>query len=419
MANKITTKEQYELAQTIYDKEGCYDRTASVLNKKWKTELTGKYLKYKLTRGKVPLSENQVKIKTATREECIEDLRALAEKNPDLYLSRNFYRVHSKYSESAWNQHFGTFNQFRRDAGITLSRHAGRLELNIAKHSSLEAYNEMNDEKRHWGEAYLKPCNKRYQTMLVCSDVHDIEADPFWVYLFLRTVKRVQPEKVILNGDIFDLPEFSKYQVDPRDWNVVARIEWVHRFLQDIRNASCDSEIIFVEGNHEFRLLRHLSEATPAVQVILSDLHGWTVPKLLGLDEFEVNYIAPADLGTLTKSDIKAELRKNYYVAYDAFLACHFPEARHKGLPGCNGHHHKHLVWAMNNRTYGAYEWHQYGSGHKQEAGYCDGSKWAMGFGVVHVDTHKNTVQQEYIDTTSDHCVIGGTWYERTDVPIS
>src|SRR5690606_34678442 len=37
----------------------------------------------------------------------------------------------------------------------------------------------------------------------------------------------------------------------PREWDVVGRIQWVHKFLEDIRNASGNSEIIYIEGNHE------------------------------------------------------------------------------------------------------------------------------------------------------------------------
>jgi UDP-2,3-diacylglucosamine pyrophosphatase LpxH len=85
----------------------------------------------------------------------------------------------------------------------------------------------------------------------------------------------------VLNGDIFDLPEFSKYTQDPRHFAPVERIKWVHQFLNDLREAAPDAQIDFVEGNHEFRLLRHLSEATPALMTVLADLHGMTIPTCL------------------------------------------------------------------------------------------------------------------------------------------
>lgn len=359
----------------------------------------------------VPLSENTAKKSIATPEECIAELRRIAELDTEKVITRNYFRNNSSLAESAWNKHYGTFEEFKRQAGIILTRHAHRMEKDVAKHASLENFKKMNVEKREWAGKYLRPVGDRFQTVLVGSDIHDIECDPFWRATFIDTAKRVQPEKIILNGDLFDLPEFSKYSVDPKTWDVVGRIQWVHKFLEDLRNAAPKSEITLIEGNHEYRLLRHLSEATPAMKAILSDLHGMTVPKLLGLDKYQVNYVAPADLATLTASDQKAELRRNYTILYDFLIAHHFPEGNNFGMPGWNGHHHSHVVQTHFSPVYGAYEWHQLGSGHKREASYCNGEKWGNGFLLVHVDTLNKRAQMEYIDTTHNFAMIGGKFY--------
>jgi hypothetical protein len=123
--------------------------------------------------------------------------------------------------------------------------------------------------------------------------------------VLVETIDRVQPERIVLDGDIFDLPEFSKYTQDPREFAPVERIKWVHQFLNDLREAAPDAQIDFVEGNHEYRLLRHLSEATPALMTVLADLHGMTIPDLLGLTRYEVNFVARADLTAFTETDIK------------------------------------------------------------------------------------------------------------------
>lgn len=366
-----------------------------------------------MTKNTIPLSENVKKKNNATKEQCIEILRSMAQENPDKVITRNYFRTNSPLSESAWNKHFGTFEEFKRQAGVILSRHAHRLEKDIAKHASLEGFKKLTEEKQGYEGKYLKPNNNRFQTVLVGSDVHDIECDPFWYRTFMDTAKRVQPEKIVLNGDLFDLPEFGKYSVDPREWDVVGRIKWVHDFLNELRKASPNSEILLIEGNHEYRLLRHLSESTPAMKAILSDLHGFTVPKLLGLDAYEVNYIAPADLATFNKADEKAELRRNFHILYDFLVAHHFPEGRQFGLPGFNGHHHKHLVDTFYSPIIGTYEWHQLGGGHKRDASYTNGEKWSNGFCLIHVDTIAKHAQFEYIDTTFNHTVIGGKWYHR------
>lgn len=360
-----------------------------------------------------PLSQDESKITSATKEQCVAELRKIAEANPEKVITRNFFRVNSPLAESAWNKHFGTFEEFKRQANITLSRHAHKLERDVAKHASVDILRKMTDEKRNFADKYNKPHNGKYETILVASDVHDIECDPFWRSLFMETVGRAKPERIVLNGDMLDLPEFSKYTVDPREWDVIGRIKWLHQFIEDLRELAPDAQIDYIEGNHESRLLRHLSEATPAMKAILSDLHGFTVSKLLGLDKYEVNYVASADLATFTKADHEAELRRNFLIIHDFLVAHHFPEGDKFGLPGWNGHHHSHKVTTNYSPIHGSFEWHQLGSGHKREASYCNGEKWGNGFLMVHANVLAKRAQFEYIDTTSDFCVIGGKWYER------
>ena len=363
----------------------------------------------------VPFSENPNKISDATREEVLAELWRIVQAHPDKVISRNFFRVHSKYAESAWNQFFGTWHEFKRQAGIVLSRHAHRMERDIAKHASVDIQRQTNEEKRKWEDSYIRPHGRRFQTIVHVCDIHDKECDPFYRRVLLDTITRVQPEKIIINGDLFDLPEFSKHTQDPRDFDPVGRIRWVHELFAHMRRVCPTAEITLVEGNHEFRLLRHMSEQTPALKVVLSDLHGMTVPRLLGLPEYEVNYIARADLTAWTEAAIKRELRKNYTIAYDAVLFGHYPDMRSMGYPGANGHHHRHLVWSSYSPTFGPSEWHQCGAGHIREAVYCNGERWGNGILLVHVDTHTKRSQFEYLDLSHDHAFVGGRLYRRNE----
>src|SRR6185437_13839606 len=103
----------------------------------------------------------------------------------------------------------------------------------IAKHASVDIMREMNTQKSGWEGKYLKPNNGRWQTILSGSDIHDLECDPFWRMTFIDIAKRVKPEKIVIGGDLFDLSEFGKYTIDPREWDVLGRIKWVHQFLAD------------------------------------------------------------------------------------------------------------------------------------------------------------------------------------------
>lgn len=364
-----------------------------------------------------PMSEHQEKFKDWTPQQCIDELRKIQE-GSEIEITRNYFRIHSQISDAVWNQHFGTFDEFKRQAGVKLNRQQHQLERHIAKHASVDHYRRMNIERQDYDKLYLREKPSRFKTIVTASDLHDIEIDPFFLRVFLDTVIRVNPDIVVFDGDIFDLPEFGKYGVDPREWNVVERIRFVHEnIFRPIREALPSVQIDFIEGNHEARLLRHLGDSTPALKAVLSDLHGFTIPKLLGLEEFEINYIAKSDLAAFSKADITRELGKNYKIYWDCFLAHHFPHAKNMGLPGVNGHHHKHEVWSLFNPVYGAYEWHQMGAGHRRTASYCEGEKWHNGFAIVNIDTERRGVLFDYV-AVADFAVSGGKFYYREDSEI-
>lgn len=369
----------------------------------------------KVSKPDVPMSENVKKFHADwTAEDCIAELRRIAEIDPDRVVSRNYFRVHSRISESTWDRYFGTFAEFKRQAGIVLTRQQHGLERHIAKHASVSHYRAFNAEREVLADRYSRSTDRRFKTVVFCSDLHDKEIDPFYLRVLVDTVRRAQPDVVSMVGDVFDLPEFGRYTIDPREWDVTGRIQFTHEHIfKPLREAAPEAQIDLIEGNHEARLLRHLCDATPAMKVLLSDLHGWTIGKLLGLDEFQINYVAQADLAAFNERDLKKELSANYRIYFDTLLAHHFPEGRNMGLPGVNGHHHRHIVWSDFNPVYGAYEWHQLGSGHMRAASYCDGKKWHNGFAIAHLDTKTRAVNFDYVPVTN-FAVVGGKWYDRT-----
>jgi hypothetical protein len=353
-------------------------------------------------------------VKEMTAEECKILLMGFVEMYPKKIITRNFFRNNSGISESTWNRYFGTFEEFKRAAKVKLSRHVHRLEKDIAKHSSVDHYRALNSDRLNYEGRYEKDQSGRFITMMISSDHHDTECDPFALRVWLDAIRRVQPETIVYAGDLFDLPEFGMYPVDPRDWDVVGRIKFAHEnILTPTRTLAQDANIHIIEGNHENRILRHLADGTQAMRVILSDLHGMTLSSLLKLDELEINYTARADLAAWTKKDRGNELRRNWRIFHDCVLVHHFREGMSKGMPGCHGHSHKHLTWSLDSPLFGAYEWHQLGCMHIRDAVYTDAEKWSIGFAIVHLDTQTKYTNWEYISVT-DQAIVGGQRYLRT-----
>lgn len=360
-----------------------------------------------------PASEHAEKFQDLTPQECIDELVRVANIDPEREVTRNHFRNHSTISDATWNRHFGTFEEFKRQAGLKLTRQQHALERGIAKHASVDHYRRLNVDRADYADKYERPNTNRFKTIVACSDLHDEDVDPFFLRVLIDSIRRIQPDVISLVGDTFDLPEFSKYTVDPRDWDVVGKIRFTHdKILRPMREAAPSAQIDQIEGNHEARMLRQMADATPALRAVLSDLHGFTIGKLLGLDEFEINYIAKADLAAWTKRDFDKELANNYKVYFDTVLCHHFTHARSMGLPGVSGHNHKHEVWSGFSPIYGPYEWHQMGAGHKRKASYTEGEKWHNGFCIINVDTYTKATVFDYV-TVSDFAISGGKWYLR------
>lgn len=348
-----------------------------------------------------------------TAEDCLESLRKVQAEDEKKWITARYYAHHTGIRDTTWNRYFGTFEEFCRQAGMGRIRQLSQFGKQIAKHVSVDHYRSLNSEREGWGDAYLRPGKGRFRTILGANDLHDEEVDPFWLRVFLDTASRAQPDVIVLNGDTFDLPEFGKYNVDPRTWNVVGRIKYVHQhILRPLREACPSAQLDMIEGNHEYRLVRAMADANPAMMSLLSDLHGMDVATLFGLKEFEVNYVAKADLAAYRVSDVRGELARNWRIYYDCVLAHHFPEGKRKGLPGWNGHHHSHIAQQASSPVFGVYEWHQVGSGHRRDATYCDGEAWGNGFILWHVDTHTKATVAEYVPVT-DFAMVGGRFYKR------
>jgi hypothetical protein len=348
-----------------------------------------------------------------TESQLIHIVRTLKLQDPSRWITRAIFRKETGIPDSSWTHIFGTFEEFARQAQFSLNRGGHAMEKKVAAHKSRDHYAEGN-ERHQWGADYLRKSGSRIKTNIIFSDTHDLLIDPFYKRVLIDSCKRIQPDRIIMNGDLFDLPEFGKYTVDPRTWDVVGRIKAVHALIEELRNACPDSEFWFIEGNHEFRLIRHLQDNTPAMRAVLSDLHGWDTKTLLGITKYEVNYVSKADLRASRVGEINTELGKNYHLFDDCYLVSHY-KMTGMGYDGTNGHNHKYQAWPLKRLDGGGGTWVQLGCGHVTDAEYCNAEMlWNLGFGIVHTDRISRSVNQQYVAIT--HIAeVGGKYYFRED----
>ena len=105
---------------------------------------------------------------------------------------------------------------------------------------------------------------------IVASDFHFPLQDDAAMSIFLETVRRLKPERVILNGDLPDLLALSRYPKDVRHvWGLKDEAEKYSAFLYELEQVlPKDAQLIEIDANHsgngtESRWWRYLSERIP------------------------------------------------------------------------------------------------------------------------------------------------------------
>lgn len=114
--------------------------------------------------------------------------------------------------------------------------------------------------------------------------------------LVLQVAAILQPERVVLLGDMIDLPEWSsRFRKDPGFyWTTQPTLFEAHYWLLQLRSILPDSDIVYLEGNHEQRLPHAVIDYLPAAYMLKPidmTFSPLTLPHLLGLDGLGIEYL--------------------------------------------------------------------------------------------------------------------------------
>lgn len=136
-------------------------------------------------------------------------------------------------------------------------------------------------------EPFIIP--KANKNILVISDLHipyhNIEA----ITLALNYGKSAQVDTIIINGDLLDFYQLSRFHKDPRKRRVNQELEAARQFLQILRFHFKTANIYFLLGNHDVRYQMWLE--SKAVE-------------LLGCEEFELgSLLRVGELGITVLDD--------------------------------------------------------------------------------------------------------------------
>jgi hypothetical protein len=355
-----------------------------------------------------------------TAQDCIDDLRRLEKKFPLKNITEADYMLDGEFSQDTWGRHFGSWLSFSRASELKLPLAQARYKTQVAKQVSLDVY------RGYYAREVLPYANKyemkgkgeRFRTLAVASDFHDKKSRPFALGAFIDTCAEMQPNNIVLNGDLFDNYEFSRYEIDIRGCDVVAAFQFVKEHIFGALRQSCPkSQIDFVIGNHDWRILKVLAEAHPQIKTLLSGVLGLTLADVFGVHEFGINLITKWDIdfAASTKSAVEKQLRKNYKVYYDCYVAAHIKDYGF-GLSGTSGHIHRATFDTSKTLAAGPLSWMTTAAICETNEDYVEGfDKSRNGFGLVYIDTKKHSVVQQIVDIPQDFTVINGRLYEAKD----
>lgn len=108
--------------------------------------------------------------------------------------------------------------------------------------------------------------------VLVASDIHFPYQDNDAITAFVDYATEIQPEVVVLNGDLLDFYKLSRFSKDPAGKNPAEEIEMCRAFLEDLRARLPQTEIYYTIGNHETRLEKYVLDNAPQIACLIDNV---------------------------------------------------------------------------------------------------------------------------------------------------
>lgn len=126
----------------------------------------------------------------------------------------------------------------------------------------------------------------------------------------LQITDHVEPDEIVVLGDWFDLPDWSLKYVRSADmyWTTQPALVEGAWWLSQLRALVPAARIRYIEGNHEQRMQRAIDERFNVVYDLrpVNDLNGdpvLSIPRLLGLDGLQIEYVGPYPHGEVWLND--------------------------------------------------------------------------------------------------------------------
>lgn len=390
--------------------------------------------KYELRKAKEEAERARLRAGKLKRRPSDEDLLAdivrVAEDevtNPTWYkfksISRRRYELFGHFPVEFVDERYGQFEHAKQVAGLADKPGTREKKSAIAAASRREhaaRYARVAILPHVLQDAKLQRDLDGTKLVLSISDTHSTFLDPFTWYVFLCCCRDLRPDVVVLNGDILEGSEVSRFPKIP-GWTIPLQLEFdfAREMFRQIRQVvGPDCEVVWGAGNHGLdRIASYLTQVAPA----FANLRSLRFDKLAGVEEFNVRL---AQGGTIaspegTEADAPGLLLYGFYWIHHGTKLGQMPalaELRAAGRSGQSGHVHRAGIAYGTNASDATITWMSTPMGCGERAGraYIKGitAGWQKGFGLAFL--HAGGVARHYPVITDDGvAVVEGRTYTR------
>jgi predicted phosphodiesterase len=237
----------------------------------------------------------------------------------------------------------------------------------------------------------------KYNRMIILNDLHAPFYDRDAFKAVLSFSKWYKPEYIILNGDITDFYQISKFDKDPKRINEFQDdVDCTIDLLTQIRKANPNAGIIYNEGNHEERLIK-FKWNIPQV----NSLRCMEFENLMNLKELKIQYEqshTPFKKTIIKHGDIVR--KESCYTARGEFDKV--------GISGVSGHTHRLGVY-FKTKLSGEYMWLENGCLCDLKPEYIKGTpNWQHGFSIGYYKSSSNRFNLDQIQIIHGKAMYGG-----------
>lgn len=208
----------------------------------------------------------------------------------------------------------------------------------------------------------------------VASDFHVPYHDEKAVATFVNYCREVQPNMIVINGDLVDMYMLSRF-AKGEGRNPMSEIEEAREILATLRQYT-KADIYYVIGNHEQRLEKTILTKAPELASLIEDVFS-----IFKLDEIGVKGV-----GTITVND-------NFVFKHGTLLGnksglSAIKEMENAYLSGATGHTHR-LAKYIARKAGRKFVWLETGCLCSMEPEYMLNPNWQQGFAMIQFENGK------------------------------